>query len=522
MGVDAPERRALRNEIESRILPALPSKVGDAAVTAEPAQPEKLMAAEPPRPVQPSKPPAILTKVQSSPDVHGRPSAVVTGSASPRPSAVRNLLAGHETSPLRHSVSTDSCPSTPGTPRSSKAGGSPMTSRYNRHSAAQRTSLLTAVGTIEREFARMQRHLASVHSTSTGTGTVVTSSPTSPAAPSHVPGVDRYAVADFGCSTGANSIPALEAILRLAGPTPVDFYLVDLPGNDWVCTADALAPLAASHNLEIVHEFPAPELQSTLDASGNSEAAVHQSRIIMTPFSFFDAVFPPNTLHLSFSGTAMHWLSEKPKSDGRFGAGGDARYRSLEKENPIRLRWDTLQQGDWETLIRLRAGELIEGGALVVVLPCDNHESDPKFGKVCASMLADTAADLCARGLMTEDQVREVPMSYFLRSKEEIKRPFKTAGALEGCHVRLTGLDLRVVETPGCRAALLGDAPKKEFAEGVVNLFAAFSTNVWEQCGLSKEVVGLLLDGLRAEVEKEPWEFQYLLWQAYVVVRKEK
>ncbi|KAJ3156845.1 hypothetical protein HK101_001472 [Irineochytrium annulatum] len=335
-----------------------------------------------------------------------------------------------------------------------------------------------------------------------------------------VTSTERYAVADFGCSTGANSIPALEAILRLAGTTPVDFYLVDLPGNDWATTADALTPLATSHNISIVHDFPAPELAG-MDANGNSEAASAPSRIILTPMSFFDAVFPPNTLHMSFSGTAMHWLSNKPKSDGKFGAGGDPRYRSLAASDPVRAEWDSLQKADWETLLRLRADELVQGGSLVVVLPCANYEAEPRFGKICASTLADAGADLCARGLMTEDQVRDIPMAYFLRSKAEIEAPF-TGGALAGSGMRLTDLDMRVVETPGCRAALMGTMPRKEYADGVVNLFAAFSTNVWEGCGLSKEVIAMLLDGLRKDAEKQPLEYQYLLWQAYVVVRKEQ
>ena len=98
-------------------------------------------------------------------------------------------------------------------------------------------------------------------------------------------------IADLGCSTGCNSLDTLEtcisAIRQINPDMPINIYLEDTPANDFNITA------------RLVQE-------------GLRKKDIKDIYIYCVSKSFYERLFPANSMDNIFSMTAVLWIRESP------------------------------------------------------------------------------------------------------------------------------------------------------------------------------------------------------------------
>ncbi len=159
----------------------------------------------------------------------------------------------------------------------------------------------------------------------------------------------HWCFSDMGCADGGTSLSLwANAIkqLRLKNDDDIQIVYADQTGNDF----NAL--------VQILHGNT--QFESYLPTSDNVT-------VMESGASFYTPILPKNTLHLGFSATAMHWLSQKPCNIANHvhmvGAKGD----DLKK-------FQRQAANDWQNILIHRARELKSGGKLVLVNFCiDEH-----------------------------------------------------------------------------------------------------------------------------------------------------
>ena len=151
-----------------------------------------------------------------------------------------------------------------------------------------------------------------------------------------------FTMSDMGCADAGTSMTmvgtVLKAVRRRVPSRPIQMVYTDLPGNDFsqvFRNVLGLTDVASYHDeIDNLHVF----------ASGTS---------------FHRQILPSGTLHVGFSATASHYLSEKPAKIANHvhmvGAAGAERAAYTEQG-----------RRDWEAMLLHRARELAPGGRLAL------------------------------------------------------------------------------------------------------------------------------------------------------------
>lgn len=155
-------------------------------------------------------------------------------------------------------------------------------------------------------------------------------------------------IADFGCSEGENSVTLFKQViqeLRNTSQKPVLIFHTDLPENDWTEFNRVL------NNLD----------KSYLALANTSSATIGRS--------FFNQLFPNDSVHVAYSAYAFHYLSKKPER-----LAGDF---SFPHQNFLAQALN-----DFKSLLRLRYRELVKGGTLTVLVAGAGESLNMNMGKI--------------------------------------------------------------------------------------------------------------------------------------------
>lgn len=220
-------------------------------------------------------------------------------------------------------------------------------------------------------------------------------------------------IADLGTSGGSNSLHMLKFCVNflrdqlspLAGSNQREIvvYLNDLPDNDW------------------------PVLIKTID----SPASILKTTVInpvytyLVPRSFYEPLFPSNSLDFIVSMITLHWISKSPQ----------CLYPHLSHLEPglapdVKDIWAKQAHGDLTKFLRHRATELKPGGQLVVSMVAKGASGvggvseSPQIGEWAAPALDfHTLVDLrCleSMGLLSHKEAARVSIPVYFRTEEEV------------------------------------------------------------------------------------------------------
>ena len=144
-------------------------------------------------------------------------------------------------------------------------------------------------------------------------------------------------VADYGTATGLNSMklftPAFRAFRETSG-TPIMVYHTDLPGNHW------------------------PVLYNNVLTSPHSYLSLPDIYMAAIGRSFYERLFPANSISLMHTANSIHWFSEWSSTDYQL-------KKFLENDLKFHAELRSLSDADLNRFMSARCEELKTGGRLI-------------------------------------------------------------------------------------------------------------------------------------------------------------
>ncbi len=265
-----------------------------------------------------------------------------------------------------------------------------------------------------------------------------------------------FQIADYGAADGGTSIDlhrAAISALRVRVPRrTVCITYTDLPRNDYS------ALFATVHGGR-------PGVTSYRDEQDDIF-------VYAAATSFFEPIFPPETIDFGFSATAMHWLSALPCPVSNHihmaGAHGD----ELEA---LRAR----ARADWQDILLARASELKPGGRLLTLnlaLAEDGRHMGNTGGANMFDVMNRLWRTLADDGTINESEYRRTTIPQFYRTPAEFHASLLDPdGPVHRAGLRLVHAETRFTRCP--YAARFGeDRDANRFAETYVP-----NTRTWSE-----------------------------------------
>jgi hypothetical protein len=224
-------------------------------------------------------------------------------------------------------------------------------------------------------------------------------------------------IADYGSSQGKNSLAPMQLAvkslrLRVGPSRPVVVFHVDQPTNDFNSLFQVLATEPDSYALRETNVFPC--------AIGRS---------------FYEAVLPPDSVHLGWCSYAAVWLSRIPTLiPGHF--------ISLRSTDSVRAEFARQAARDWSEFLCLRASELLPGGRLVVVLPALADDGSSGFEAIMDHANA-VLAEMVEHGEITAEERARMVLGSHPRRKSDLLAPFAQDGQFQ--ELTVEGFNMSVV-----------------------------------------------------------------------------
>ena len=267
---------------------------------------------------------------------------------------------------------------------------------------------------------------------------------------------EPFHIADYGAADGGTSMDlhrATISVLRARAPRrAVCITYTDLPRNDYSAlftTANGGRPGVTSYRDEHDDIF-----------------------VYAAATSFFEPIFPPETVDFGFSATAMHWLSALPcpVSDHIHMVGAQG-----EELEVLRAR----ALADWRDILLARASELKPGGRLMTLnlaLADDGRHMGNTGGANMFDVMNRLWRALAGDGTITDAEYRRTTIPQFYRTPAEFNAPLlDTDGPVHRAGLRLVHAQTRFTRCPyAARFAEDGDA--RHFAETYVP-----NTRTWSE-----------------------------------------
>lgn len=260
---------------------------------------------------------------------------------------------------------------------------------------------------------------------------------------------------DMGCADGGTSIgmwnQVLAGLRRALPDRALQLVYTDLPRNDF------------SQLFRIVHG------QTDLPAVG---ADVDNLYVMASATSFHHPIVPPGTLHLGFSATASHYVSETPAEipDHVHMVGASGSVRQAFRDQGAK---------DWEAFLLARATELAPGGRLVLY-NFGIDEAGRYLGHTGGVSMFDTFARLwralAEDGTITDAEFRATNFPQAYRTVDEFAAPFRD----QDSPVHRAGLRLEDIGTLHTRCPFEatfaeGGMSAREFAKSYIPTLRSWS-----------------------------------------------
>ncbi|WCJ39323.1 S-adenosyl-L-methionine-dependent methyltransferases superfamily protein [Euphorbia peplus] len=220
-------------------------------------------------------------------------------------------------------------------------------------------------------------------------------------------------MADFGCSSGPNTLLTLQQIVEEIDSTctklnkkrpNLQFFLNDLPGNDFNTIFRSLVP--------DFHQKLAREKGTKFE----------DCLIGAMPGSFYGKLFPPNSLHFVHSSSSLHWLSQVPRglrseSGSLLHKGGVYYVTDSSPPSILRAYMDQFQK-DFTKFLKSRAVEMVRGGHMVITFLA---RSDINL----AQLFEDPVKEMVNEGIIEESTLDNFNSPFYNPSVEEVKNVIK-------------------------------------------------------------------------------------------------
>ncbi|CAD6248131.1 unnamed protein product [Miscanthus lutarioriparius] len=223
-------------------------------------------------------------------------------------------------------------------------------------------------------------------------------------------------IADLGCSAGPNTLLFISSIISIiveqcksGGDASVElqFFLNDLPGNDF------------NELFRSIEKFKRP------NTTGEMAHLPPLYYIMGLPESYYNRLFPRESVHLFHSSYCLHWRSQEPE-------GLEAWRKTYLNEDNIYITKTTTPfvvkqfqkqfHKDFSLFLKLRHEELVHGGQMVLIFLGRKNEDvysgdlNQLFGLVARSLQS-----LVLKGLVDKEKLQSFNLPVYGPSVGEVK-----------------------------------------------------------------------------------------------------
>lgn len=241
-----------------------------------------------------------------------------------------------------------------------------------------------------------------------------------------------WSFSDMGCADGGTSLDLWRSVVKhirseqSPGDSADDIQIVyaDQARNDF----NAL--------VKIIHGLT--QFESYL----HEHSDVHA---LQSGSSFYSPILPANSLHLGFSATAMHWLSQKPSDikNHVHMVGADSVDKGLFAKQAA---------SDWENILLQRARELKPGGKLVLINFCID-EQGRYLGNTGGVNMFDNFntnwQNFVDDGVISGEEYTAMTLPQYYNSVDEFSTPLlQKDSAVYKAGLRLVDIETAVVSCP--------------------------------------------------------------------------
>ena len=237
-----------------------------------------------------------------------------------------------------------------------------------------------------------------------------------------------FTMSDMGCADAGTSLEmvgrALKEVRRRVPSRPIQMVYTDLPRNDF-----------------------SQVFRTVLGLSGTPTYIneINDLFVLAAGTSFHRPILPPGTLHLGFSATASHYLSEKPTRI-------ENHVHMVGATSAERAAYAEQGRRDWETMLLHRARELAPGGRLAL-FNFGIDEAGRYLGNTGGVDMFDTFnalwGELRDDGTITPDEYVGTNFPQHYRTVEEFTHPFRDPdNPIHRAGLRLERVETRVVRCP--------------------------------------------------------------------------
>ncbi|KAH9556231.1 hypothetical protein CY35_07G015800 [Sphagnum magellanicum] len=251
-------------------------------------------------------------------------------------------------------------------------------------------------------------------------------------------------IADFGCSTGRNSISHMNFIVKCITDRYVEagennghvtcmpemlVSFIDLPGNDFNTLIQLLASEAKNAN----------DLATSINGADVGRASSYFSA--MVGGSFYNRLLPKESIHFAISIFCLHWMSQIPatvtdKSSPLYNKG---RAWILGGNPTIAREFAQQSMLDLDNFLNSRAAEMVPGGIVFASFFSRHDAANPEnqVNPECRHRFSvgpdfeSAWNDLIDDGVITTETRDTFNLPIYARSKEEVEAAIIKCGAFD-------------------------------------------------------------------------------------------
>jgi hypothetical protein len=345
-------------------------------------------------------------------------------------------------------------------------------------------------------------------------------------------------VSDLGAADGVNSHELIRNLVAQRAGGPMVYALVDLPTNAWRVAAahvrEAFGQVEDEGVLVVIPatddgpgvvdvgtgvHYASPEAHGAacrraLDRDPPPAVVVSMAGIPLQQAPSFS----PGTVHLSVTGTTMHWVAE---SAGLASTGSVFPGYPNHVDGDERGAWRVAAERQWERMLEMRATELAPGGWFIAAVPASPAPCPDRTG-LYVEIVGDMnllLSEWCSEGRIGGATVAAAVVPVWARTLDEFRAPFEAAGG-KFAGLTLESIELFRLDNPyshGDRAVFARDYVRSVSAWGGPLLSRAFAhEGEAGAAGLLAEFLG----ELEVRVAEAPDRYRWDYIEALIVCRK--
>ncbi|KAK6122323.1 hypothetical protein DH2020_043943 [Rehmannia glutinosa] len=212
-----------------------------------------------------------------------------------------------------------------------------------------------------------------------------------------------FRIADFGCSTGHNSFPAIQIITEAV--------------ERKLQTQAQIPDFHVFFNDQVMNDF------NTLFHSLPPQRNYHAAGV---PGPFHGRLLPNASIDFAYSSCALNWLSEVPKAvaDYRSPAwnNGKVHYTGARKE--VFEAYSNHYANDIESFLKARAEELVNGGLMALLVPAVPTFENPGTSYTTPTemdLIGSCLVDMAKKGILSEEKVDTFNFPLYFTIPQELK-----------------------------------------------------------------------------------------------------